>query len=627
MPPPMTTCPKCRAEVPKKNFCLRCGENLVPKTWSDEVLDPLLFATAAKGMKESFEKLTLAKFQFISMPNDGTSPRIKPIIVDDQSWVFVAGSEGSPLQRLHPGRYEKFEHLFGDFGGAGQIKAQEGDNFTMYLKVPRRPVIAIIQLPDWQLLHGTGLVDEKCDVPPTSSDPVARTGQREDRAILLRKTLEQLNLLSADNLFGGAQVQLELQVVDPDKLLDTLGDSMIATGLKAKRRARTELRNNPVYEQVAKAPAKTWFGRRWADIKSLFVEEETRTRVKSSRSVTIDFAYHLGHFYERIQLEFRMAVQQAVRGFNAMDLLANRDQGREQVIATINQVMSDTLSGYGIRLNRCMTFEFVCPELLTLQREKGETKIAEERLKEQGERMKLNRQAALMTREEERADALLDFEDELTEIERDGVRSARKDANTAAAQVRQLDMDATQQEHARAQLAENERLAIALGKEKALADNDVTGAKRARELSEYQRQLQITGEHERQKSNQDQADFLAVLEAVGRLPPNLQQAALNMYQARLAATRPELAAMLASSQNSAGLEQQLARERELAARHSQELSAAHTQGTQQAVQLLASIVQQAGNVLVANAKPPLPPPPPPRSLPNSDPDRTEGGAQ
>jgi|GEM_PF-5818190 len=626
MPPVLIKCDKCGQMVPQKNFCVRCGQELIPaKAWSDQILDPRLFSNAAKTMKDSFEKINLASVQFIVMPDDGTLPQIKPVEISSTTHAFVARSETSPLERIPAGRYPTFADLFGETGGVGQIARQSDDNTSLFVKVNCRPIMATFQLPDWQLLRGLDLVDDSGEMKSEDPNPEIRAIQRQDRAILLRKTLEQLNLLSGDNLFGGASAQLELQVVKSQEFLTALGDVMVEEGKDVEKDQLTEERrlvNNPVEKtiQVQRPPAKTAVGRMYRWVRRQVVGEKKETRVirRTSTSKSIIYNFTLAGLYEKIRLEFRMAVQQSIKDFQAMQLLENRDEGRKAVRERIEQVMNTTLAAYGIKLNRCITFEFVCPELLTLQREKGETKIAEERLKEQAERMKLNRQATLMTREEERFDALLDFEDELKEIERDGIRAEHKDANLAAAQVRQIDRDKQLNAHNRSEALLDARQEIAVGKERALADNDVTAAKRARELAEYERYLQITGAHASQTSAQDQKELLEFLQTIAKLPPAMQQNAVAIYHAKLAATRPDLAAMLIASQQASGLEQQIAMQKE----HAKELSQAHTQGTQQAVQLLAAIVQQAGNVLAANAAAKQPP----QQLPPSS-GKPEGDAQ
>jgi len=339
---------------------------------------------------------------------------------------------------------------------------------------------------------------------------------------------------------------------------------------------------------VPKEAPKTVVGKifRWCR-RQLFGEtNETKVIKKTSTSKTVLFDFTLAHIYDRIRLEFRMAVKQAVRNHAAMELLSAQDGGRDPIREKIEQTMKSTLSTYGIKLTGCMMFEFVCPELMTLQREIGETKIADERLKEQGKRMALNKKAALMAHEEERFDRLLDFEDEQTEIKQEGVLGELRDTNAAAAQVRQLKMDATKQDHLRAQGALNVRQDITLGKERGLAENEVDADLDSKRLETWKKYKAIESETKTQEMDQ----LLRLRKELDGLPPQIQMALLARMD-------PNVAAMYIAGQQSSGLEQMIEMQKE----HAKELSQAHTQGTQQGAQLLSAIVQQMGAVLAANA--------------------------
>jgi hypothetical protein len=638
MPPPekkrpeTTKCPKCAVEVPKRNFCSRCGQELVPaKDWLKQILDPQLFTVAAKTMKESFDRINLATVQFIHIPENGTHPQIKPVEIDSGTHAFIARSETSSLERLPPGRYPNFEDLFGRTGGAGGIRNASDKNTCLFVKVNCRPITATFRLPDWQLVIDTHLANKQFEMI-VSHEP--------DK--MLKNTLEQLNLLSGDNLFGGALAQLEIQVIEPQELLNALGDVMVEEGNEAEKNKvkglelrgdkwvvsdkadailsaqNKELDNTPTTETiyVPKASAKTRVGKmfQWLGRKIFGEKLEAKTLTKRSKSQTFPFNFTLTHLYERIRLEFRMAVQQALKDFQAIQLLENRDEGRNAVRNRIEEVMNQTLKAYGIRLNRCMTFEFVCPELLTLHREKGETRIAEERLEEQSKRMKLNQKTALLTREQERFDQLLDFEDAKIGFEQARVLEQMEDENKAAAQVRQLEMDATQGQHDREQKEKTKILDISLQKQEGLALNEVEADKEAKRLEGYRQYMEI------QQGAKDQ-EFDKLLELAKVLPTLSPQ----MQQAMIAALKPELQAMFIAAYQASGLEQQIAMQRE----HTKELGDAHTHGTQQGVQLLTAIVQQAGTVLAAKAAADAAASQQPRQFPTSDPDATikEGGAQ
>lgn len=617
MPPKLIPCDKCKAMVPEKNFCVRCGQSLIQTVNKEDALGEFLdlrnFYLSSLSMQDQFQKVMLARMQFLSIPNDGTVPRIKEIRVTRESHVFFAPSEYSDLTALPLGTYTG-ERLFKGAGWATAVQDRRSRNFCLFVYLNSQSITVTFQLPDWSHMAPVISKDEhgKLKFNPDTD--------KKD----FQKTLEQLNIRSADFFFGGAQVQLKLRIANPVRFLDTLGTYMIDRAFPETERRQVnednhgeeDARRNVEYRGIL------GFGRRvWKRCGEALYGKET------ARSTLVNREFTLAELYERIRVEFAQAVQQAVRNLQATDLLENKDETRRAVRDDIKRFMGDTLDAYGMEVVEVPAFEFLCPDLFGQQRAQGEIELRKKWLEDQKKRMDLNRQTTILAKEEERFDNLLQFEDLKTKIAQAGELGELRDENRAAAQVRQLDMDATKQDHTRKQLAENERLAITIGKEKALAEEEVTAAKRARELAEYQKYLQITGGHEQQKSDKDQADFLAVLETVAKLPPNLQAAALTAYQARLAATRPELAAMLAASQQSASQEQERARERETAEKHAKELSAAHTEGTKQAAQLLAAIVQQAGNVMIANAtgKPPLPQPP--RTLPNNDPDRTEGGAQ
>jgi hypothetical protein len=631
MPPPEPVkCERCAQTVPKKNFCSKCGYELIPsKEWADQVLDPLVFANAAKVMKDGFDRINLATVQLIHVPEGGTQPQIKPVEIDAGTRAFIARSETSSLEPLPPGRYVTFEDLFDSTGGAGSIRNATDKNTCLFVKVNCRPITATFHLPDWQLLFDLGVVNAEGVPYPVEGDDEQRQQQRQARALLLRKTLEQLNLLSGDNLFGGALAQLELEVVNPQTLLNVLGDVMAEEekgeekkraeeGKGADKNAKQgeELAHAPKTEEVVvpKALPKTSVGKMFRSLGRLIFGDKfnyrVETRTKRGKSQSVPFNFTLSHLYKRISLEFRMAVQQAIRDFPAMQLLENRDQGRDAVRAKIEGVMKRTLDAYGVRLNRCLTFEFICPELLTLQREKGETQIAEERFKEQVKRMKLNRDTLDLSRKEERLDQLLDFEDEKTELEQTGVLDEMKDKNRAAAQVRQLGMDATKGEHDREQLEKNKRLEIAMQKQAGLATNEVEADKEAKRLDVYRQYMDV----QQGVKDQEFDKLMELAKVLPSLPPPMQQA-------MIAALKPELQSMFIAAYNASGLEQQIAMQRD----HTRDMGQAHTAGTQQGVQLLTAIIQQAGHVLAANAAANQPP----RQLPAADPDATvkEGGNQ
>lgn len=590
MPPKLVKCNKCGSMVPEKNFCVRCGTSLV-ETVNDqsavgEFLDFRNFRLAAGAMKEQFGKIALARLQFLQMPNDGAIPRIKELRVTKEAHVFFAPSEYSELEALPVGAHTAAE-LFSDTRWATSVQSTRRRNFCLFVHVDSQPVTVTFQLPDWEhmdqvfpLLNKDG---QATNIEITQQD--------------FQKTLEQVNIRSADFFFGGAQVQLKIRVARPAKFLDTLAAYMVDQVFSEEDRAGSHQLTNTDEEDGAGGGLRGIMRRFRKRVGEFFVGKDPTV----SRSQVINRQFTLAHFYARIRMEFGQAVQQAVRSLQATDLLENKDETRKTVREDVRKFMGVTLGAYGIELIEVPAFEFLCPDLFTQQRAQGEIELRKKWVDDQKKRLELNRQATILAKEEERFDKLLQFEDIKTEIERAGQIGEMKDANKAAAEERARQRDAVQQDYDRGQRTLNAATDLDIEKNKGLVVNQL-------EKDKLLGLVEVNAAHLALQEKQKDAEFAKMLELAKVLPTLSPQ----MQQMMLAALKPELAAALVANTQAAGLEQQLAMAREHNAANAQ----AAAGGVQQAAQLLGQIVQQAGNVLTAAQKPPAPlppaaPPPPP----------------
>ena len=477
-------CPNCGVQVESSPFCRMCGASLRTSREQLQGLDAYAFYDRAKSMYENFGKTSLVQIQVLKMPDDGSLPNVKDIRVTEGNNLFVYSSLDSSPQQLRPGTYSARE-LFAHRTLGRSIQRLNDGGWCCLCTVRTRSFQATFALPDPQLLDESLLHGAKTDEQLTTS---------------VKQALRSLSLLDANDLFGGAQAQLDLQCLEPARLME----STIHDYLEHQRPALEPVEAANVLEDddlgktsVKKRGPKN--GGVWHTMKS-FVgraignRSDGRAHSPNKFSVLFNGSYSLRDLYSRIHLEYRASIQQAMRNLTALDLYDNVSV-RLRVEEEIKRTMCNTLEGYGMTINRVSAFQFHCPDFDRQRERRGDIRIAKDDLTTRADVLDINKKNRELKHEEEQHVAMLRDKKERSKIEADAATSNMADAAADEAQDRQLAMRAKREEHDRQKRAGDVRLEQELKAEKLNAH-----------LVHHKKYLETVSEHER-RTMENQLEF------------------------------------------------------------------------------------------------------------------------
>jgi hypothetical protein len=578
---PLIEC-KCGNKTPFGRFCIYCQAPLEMKQDGlDALFDSLGFFDRARAMQARLERTAIVRIQVLKMPDDGSPPNVKELAVVEQGMQLFLYSSAQPVPiQLPPGTYT-VDDLFRRQGVGTSVQAAEAQSWCCFCWVRTQPVNAVVCLPDLALLE-------------ESRTHAATDGTTLSRSI--ERALRSLQLTDLDNQLGGAKLQMELSVVDPGRLMETLVQDYIENSRQDLETEGSLTPDETIKQKKRIIPPPTEDARkgllaslgRFA--KWMFRLGPKAKEVTGPPSELINAPpFTLRHLYGGIQMEFVAAIQTAVRQLRAQDLYENRNNARVQVEGEIQRTMAQTLSNYGLAIARVAAFEFICPEYAAEREKASRIRAARDDLTLRQQTADINNQTADIVQ-----DQTLSEETRQKDLQKARVRNqddvgTLQDQVAAAAADRQRQADAAHRDHQRGQHALDTRQTIELEAEKKASELTLE----RRQLEQQQelkvaliRQLtQIQDEREAK-----QADELH------RFLGAIKDLEADKIQLLLAARDPQLAVLWAAAKQHAGQQQVIELQRE----HQAQLKEAQGQSSAEMMKFMTQVAHLVAQAVGAN---------------------------
>jgi hypothetical protein len=596
-------CKRCGRQVPKAPKCLFCGQALVAAAVSAmdgvEILQSTL-ARALSAHRDHVAREIARMTVFKSLPS-GFFPGLKLVVVPPGKQAVVCADVREPIV-LGPGAHS-VARTGGPAGPLQGLLASIRGGFLTVCEIDATPFFASFVLPDLPTLKEYRLFDDH-DRMQLQKGP-----EGYDPRVSFKAAFSSQNLRTADDLLGGAELQLRLRCVDPLRLQTNLV------------LAHEDFRSHEREEwSEAQKTERTWMLRRVLDGVSGWWARVRGNREAQENEELPSFAFNLHHVYSRLRAELEMAVRAAILN-ERVEELYNTVEVRDRVKRDVATAMAHSLDLYGIVIEDVVAFQFNCPDYEALRVQRGQTVIERGELDEQRGRRDLESERRKLTRED-----VTEAMSHEAQVERHGI----------------VEEAATTETRDKAAADEEERLRARRAQEKEFERTQVA--------SDARQHLQLTDERERQAQLRSTDKVKALLEL-----QNQQQDAAMRRQIEWARTvadlglttesllavmlqnKPELAGVLIEMKKAAGLQQMLAMKDKFEGQFVQVLG----QDRQQIGRLMDEAVRQFGTVMAKRAeaaRPQIipggylqvgpaspPPPPPPAADPPTPPSQSEGG--
>jgi hypothetical protein len=571
---PTVKCPKCGQQVPFGRFCCLCTTPLLPDTDEFKGLDAYGFWDRAQAMRRQMERIRLARIQALKVPGDGSLPYMRDIQVDDGARLFLYSSAQPRPVQLPPGTYSA-QDLFRHHGVATSVQPYEDQSWCCFCWVQTRPPPAVVALPDPPLLGGS-LTHEATDV--------------EQLQHSITQAIRTLSLVDRDNQRGGAMLQIELRCTDAGKFMETVVQDFLEDHRQALERdelptdQRIKVRRPlPPPEQRPRGFFATLA--RWA--KALVGVKPPPERTGPPSELT-NLSYTLMDLYKVIHMEFRSAIQEAIRQMSAQELFENRNNSRRQVESAIQNTMSVTLTHYGLAIDRVSAFEFICPEATRARDMEAKLREAQGQLELRKQAAEVNTQTAQVVHDElvgaEGRDATL----QTVRLDNQAKVAAAQDLHAREALGRKHEAEGLQNAFARQQRGEEATLALKLEKDQKEQEIRLEHDRRSRDLELLQAKIRAAADAQMALERHE-------LEQLNQFIAQIKDLPADKMQLLIAVRNPQLAALWSASQQHAAQQQII----ELQRQQQQLLAAANSQSSREIADFMTQVAGIVGQIFGA----------------------------
>lgn len=434
-------CPHCKSKVYNTPRCSRCGKEIFRTAAEDKLPegDDDAFAFSARAVETHRQQAAtrLLQIKLTDQLPDGSLPNLKKLAVQPGTYTFLVSEIHEP-ELLKPGMYDVSKLGLGG-GLRASFEARKAHYPVLICTISQLSSVATFALPDATAIFG----EEAHFNDAVSSEQIHRA-------------LNSLSLLTAEGHSGGARLQMEIRCKNPVRLLNAFEGTVRNKFLKGSQ-------NDQGAGGVLKYPVELLF-------RTLFGGKPT----SGDRLPPIT----LWHLYRSVRLELMASLRACLRNERIEDLYDYSVEARERVLRKINDDMARSFDSFGLEISRVSAFEFICPKYVKLRERRGDIALDRERLGDDRTQAEIDREKRDLETEQfkdqlshqearERFGATEAGESKRHHLTEAGETNKLSDRLAAEGQQRQMERDAARREHARKQLAENERLKLQLQSEKA----------------------------------------------------------------------------------------------------------------------------------------------------------------
>ncbi|QGJ71571.1 Hypothetical protein PBC10988_32780 [Planctomycetales bacterium 10988] len=338
------SCPHCGEKVyAGVKFCANCGIEVNPiKETEDRVGKAAYYVLSQRAGRnqQKLQQQTIAHVMVTDQLADGSLPNIKRLEVREGTFTVLYSPFHGPLM-LEPG-----EHEISDLG-VGAEKSFEAGKTTQraYIcTVARNPLVTEFVLPD--AISAREASDAR--------DLAAHTDltQRDQQITIAQHTLTSLSMRTADDILGGATMQLVLRCTNPAPMISMLFSSRFDNLSPQEKQIFSSQRQNPKY----KGSIGALFSYSYDFVKHAF-------GMSSGPKIpnTIAFSISMWDLWTQFRMEFAGAIIQSIRNETAQSLY-DTVEVRDRVAEDISKIMTDSIRLFGMKVDRVSSFRFISPQ-------------------------------------------------------------------------------------------------------------------------------------------------------------------------------------------------------------------------------------------------------------------------
>jgi hypothetical protein len=457
--------------------------------------DELRLYVRAKRVFDEYPKIPIVRFETVWPSSTPDRPQRKRLVVQPRSRGFLIGARHAAPQRLGPGQYKVADLFITEETPVGATTAAANAQVAVCCFVEDLPFIVGVVLPDMLLM----------------ADETSAAG-----------AITSLTLRTSEKIAGAVRFEMSLRCVDPVKLMRVIGSPHAERELEAdrKRKKLIDVRRVAVEkERPSWWELHKWVGRMVAGS----TVEQAEFIIKNPDPFTME------DLYPRINLELAQVVRAAVGECSIKDLYGTVAV-RERIQQEIQREMGQTLSAYGLEVDRISTFQFFAPDYeKKVLNERGEVAIQAERLETLDQRVALDDQYRLIGDDQHKKEQASRAARDVDTLNANADVQAVADAHRNDKLVRDLEQGSIKKDWNRDQTQKDERLKIQVVEERAAAALRASEAKAlaaARVASEQQRlRLEARRAEDEARERAKDAEHRRRLEAVksiAELPPDQQ---------------------------------------------------------------------------------------------------------
>jgi hypothetical protein len=397
-----------------------------------EVITQYGFHHRAREVDEQHRRLVLARFR-VNYHRPGSARG--RIAVNKGERGFVVMSKTRAPEALSPGSYN-VANLLGSSDPESTTPVAYVTCITNDL-----PIDATVVLPDLKFME----------------ENMGTTGDARIDLIAPDQALKSLSLRTADNVLGGARLQISLRLENPMEFIKRFGDERIDGELNSGRGLRYT-------ETVVEKEPVGWFRETCRKInRALHGEGPPAQEVEVEFKVRPELTF--AEIYPLIRLELATALRGSIHD-KTLEQLYDTWEIRESVEADVQRALDRTLRGFGLRIERISMFQFLSPAYEELLERRGQIGLRKEALQD-------HRVAAELAAEERKiqlGDRVHEAESEgalrRKELEEEGKTQQVEDQNQAEHDRRMRLYEEETRAYQREQLELDERLRLQLEKER-----------------------------------------------------------------------------------------------------------------------------------------------------------------
>lgn len=452
-------CEHCGNMTDRSAHCLFCNQPLherrtagSPELVQEQQLkDEYGFARRAQDADKNQRGLAIARFQILPQPADGSPPPTKKIAVQRHHRTLVFTPTTREPKVLSPGLYSVANLLLttGRASSSSRGRAAELWRGICLCEFSLLPISATFVLPDRAALG------ENADVSTA---------------------LSSLGLFTKDNLLVGAQVQMSLQCINPERLVQVFTGDQIGKGHIEVEEILPRPRERP--NLLAR-----WWRRIFGDDNLEDQPDEEEYLVEGEIE-----NFTIAQLYPLIRLELAASIRTSIQNEEAKRL--DDIDVRTRIQDDIQRDMATTLNAYGMGIERVAAFQFFSPDYMRLRAGRAQIAINRLGLADKEEAAKIRKQGREIEQDDITHSQATEQEIQRHKLEQAEQTSQVQDKYITAQEKRQQERDHQQRVHERTQQAADAEQQIELQRKKAAMALEINNQWKNAEMKRQQAMIQ-----------------------------------------------------------------------------------------------------------------------------------------